>query len=254
VKGESAVRTSQDLIDVRKEIAKFKAEAAQRLDMIEHLLNKHIRLNYMRLIVDYMTQQTAVVVESLDCPKGEKTEAECKDWLANLQQPYVDKLKSGKIGESNKALSESLGAVQNYGKTVGDKNDKACGSCMNKVAKAFEINSSLLRDLNLLASPFSEVQDELEVVNGVNPAKLEADVLGPIAHVARLQIMLSVFQGNCRFADFTRCTSLRGGHLLYHVRKLVEHGFMAKDAGRDYHLTPKGIRVLALLTQLGKEK
>jgi len=248
------VRVSQDLIDVRKEIAKFKAETAQRLDMIEHLLNKHIRLNYTRLIVDYMTQHTTGMISSLDCPKGAKTEAECKGWLVNLQQPYIDKLRRGKTGESNKVLSEALIEVKNSGKSAEDQNDKACASCMKKVAKTFEINGSLLEDLNFLSSPFSGVKEELEVVNSVDPARLEAEVLNPVAHVARLKILLSVFRGNCRFADFAECTALSGGHLLYHVRKLVEHGFIAKDSARDYQLTRKGVRVLALLTQLGKEK
>jgi hypothetical protein len=248
------VRVSQDLVDVRREIAKFKAETGQRLDMIEHLLNKHIRLNYMRLIVDYMTQHTAGLIGSLDCPKGAKAEAECKVWLTNLQQSYVDKLRRGEIGESNKVLSEALTEVRNCGKSAADKNNQACALCMNKVAKAFEINGSLLGDLNFLSSPFSGVKEELEVVNGVDPARLEVEVLNPVAHVARLKIMLSVFRGNCRFADFAECTTLSGGHLLYHVRKLVEHGFIAKDSSGDYQLTLKGVRVLALLTQLGKEK
>lgn len=250
------MRVSQNLVDVRREIAKFKAETGQRLDMIEHLLNKHIRLNYMRLIVDYMTQHTAGVISALDCPKGAKVEAECKVWLTNLQQSYIDKLRRGKMSESNKLLSEALTEVRNCGKSAADQNNAACVLCMNKVAKTFEINGSLLGDLDLLSSPFSGsgVKEELEVANGVDPVKLEVEVLNPVAHVARLKIMMSVFRGNCRFADFAECTSLSGGHLLYHVRKLVEHGFIVKDSSGDYQLTLKGVRVLALLTQLGREK
>ena len=248
------MRVSQDLVDLRKEITKLKAETGQRLDMIEHLLNKHIRLNYERLIVDYMTQHTSGVISSLDCPKGTKAEAECKSWLVDLQQSYIDKLRKGRIGESNKIMSEALAEVRNCGKSAVDQNDKACASCMNKVAKTFETNGSLLGDLNLLSSPLTGVKEELEVVSGVDPARLEAEVLNPVAHVARLKIMLSVFRGNCRFADFAECTALSGGHLLYHVRKLVEHGFIAKDSAGGYQLTLKGVRVLALLTQLDKEK
>jgi len=248
------VRVSQDLIDLRKEITKLKAETGQRLDMIEHLLNKHIRLNYERLIVDYMTRHTAEVMSSLDCPKGANAEAECKVWLANLQQSYVDKLRRGKIGESNNILSEALTQVRNCGKSAVDQDNKACALCMNKVAKTFETNGSLLGDLNFLSSPSLRVKEELEVVNGVDPARLEAEVLSPVAHVARLKIMLSVFRGDCRFADFAECTALSGGHLLYHVRKLIEHGLISKDSAGGYQLTLKGVRVLALLTQLGKEK
>jgi DNA-binding HxlR family transcriptional regulator len=151
-------------------------------------------------------------------------------------------------------LSKALVEVRNYEKSAADQNDKACVACMDKIAKTQELNGSLIRDLGLLSSPLPEVQDELEVVNSVDPARLEAEVLDPVAHVARLRIMLSVFRGKRRFADFVECTAMCGGHLLYHLRKLIQHGFITKDSESDYQLTLKGIRVLALLTQLDKEK
>lgn len=248
------MRTSQNLIDLRKDIARFKAETSQRLDMIEHLLNKHIRLNYTRLMVEFMAQQTAGMISSLDCPKDKNAEDECKNWLTSLQSPYTDSLKKGKIIESSKLLSQSLVEVRNYEKSATDKNDRTCVACMNKVKKTLEINNSLIQDLGLLSSPFPEVQKELEIVTSLNPSKLKTEVLDPIAHVVRLKIMLSVFGGNRRFTDFAQCTALNGGHLLYHVKRLVQNGLITKNSANEYQLTVKGVRVLALLTQLGREK
>lgn len=248
------MRVSKDLVMLRTEIAKLRTENAQRLDLIEHLLNKHITLNYMRLIVDYMTQNTLGAINSLNCPKGAETQLQCKGWLVNLQQTYIDELRRGKIGVSNEVLSKTIVTIENNAKSAADQNDQSCASCMNRLSETLKINSALVSGLDLLASPYSGSKEELEVVGNVDPAKLEAEVLNPVAHVVRLKIMLSVFRGNSRFADFAKCTSISGGHLTYHVKKLAEHGLVAKDSAREYRLTLKGIRILALLTQLGKEK
>ena len=208
----------------------------------------------MKIIVDYMTQNTVSAIKALNCPKDSKAEIQCKEWLVNLQNTYINKLRTGKIQESNTALTQTLETLKNNAKSAADQNAQACTTCLNKVSETVAVNSSLIGDLNTLTSPLHATNEELNIVNNINPAKLETEVLNPVAHSTRLKIMLSIFQGNSRFADFTQCTSLTGGHLLYHIKKLNKHGLITKNPTREYRLTLKGIRVLALLTQLGKEE
>jgi len=247
------MRVSKELIDLRTEIERLRTETTQRLDLIEHQLNKHITLNYMKIIVDYMTQNTISAIKALNCPKDTKAELQCKEWLVNLQNDYINKLRTGRIKESNTVLAQTLETLKNNAKSAVDENAQACAACLNKVSETVTINSSLLGDLNTLTSPLSATNGELNIVNNINPTKLQTEVLNPVAHSTRLKIMLSIFQGNSRFADFTKCTTLTGGHLLYHIKLLNKHGLIAKDPTREYRLTLKGIRTLALLTQLGKE-
>jgi DNA-binding HxlR family transcriptional regulator len=248
------VRVSKDLIDLKTEMEKLRIETTQRLDLIEHQLNKHVTLNYMKIIVDYMTQNTISAIKALNCPKDQKSELECKEWLVNLQNNYINKLRTGKIRESNTALTQTLEALKNDAKSAADQNSQACVTCLNKVSETVTINSAFLGDLNTLTSPLSATSEELNVIHNINPTKLETEILSPVAHSTRLKIMLSIFQGNSRFTDFTQCTNLAGGHLLYHIKLLSKHGLIAKDPTREYRLTLKGIRTLALLTQLGKEE
>ncbi len=248
------MRVSKDLIDLKTEMEKLRTETTQRLDLIEHQLNKHVTLNYMKIIVDYMTQNTIGAIKALNCPKDPKSEIECKQWLVNLQNNYINKLKAGKIQESNKALTQTLQTLKNDAETAIEENSQACATCMNKISETVTINSAFLGDLNTLTSPLSMDDEELNTIHNINPTKLETEILTPVAHSTRLKIMLSIFQGNSRFADFTQSTNLTGGHLLYHIKLLNKHGLIAKDPTREYRLTLKGIRTLALLTQLGKQE
>jgi DNA-binding HxlR family transcriptional regulator len=248
------MRVSKDLFDLKTEMEKLRTETTQRLDLIEHQLNKHVTLNYMKIIVDYMTQNTIGAIKALNCPKDQKSELECKQWLANLQNNYINKLRTGKIQESNTALAQTLEAIRNDAKTATEQNSQACATCLNKISETVTINSAFLGDLNTLTSPLSIDNDELTTIHNINPTKLETEILNPVAHATRLRIMLSIFQGNSRFNDFAQTTNLTGGHLLYHIKLLTKHGLIAKDPTREYRLTLKGIRTLALLTQLGKQE
>ena len=248
------MRVSKDLIDLRTEMEKLRTETTQRLDLIEHQLNKHVTLNYMKIIVDYMTQNTISAIKALNCPKDQKTELQCKEWLVNLQNNYINKLRTGKIQESNTALAQTLMALKNDAESAIKENSQDCATCLNKISETVTINSSFLGDLNTLTSPLHATSEELNIVSNIDPTKLETEILNPVAHSTRLKIMLSIFQGNSRFTDFAQRTNLAGGHLLYHIKLLNKHGLIAKDPTREYRLTLKGIRTLALLTQLGKEE
>ena len=88
------------------------------------------------------------------------------------------------------------------------------------------INGGLLNQLMMLQEPRSVVVDERSSISSLDAVAMEEGILDPVAHRARLQVMLSIFKGENRFADFTSATGLRGGHLLYHINKLLDSGLI----------------------------
>ena len=248
-----SMRMNKELADLKKEIAKFRNETNQRLDLIEHELNKYVALNYVRAIVDYMTDTTANFIKSLKCPENRQEELECKEEFMEAQQKYIDKLRLGKLSESNKALIETIDWAKEDEQRMLKKGKEACAICYRELIEMLTINKSLFDELQVLSEPSTQNKEKLEIISSIRPSELEETVLSPISHEARLQIMLSTFRGNGRFADFMVCTNLSGGHLLYHINKLIKHGFIQKFSSREYRLTKKGIKTLLLLAQLDKE-
>lgn len=245
---------NKELMELKNEVAKFRSETKQRLDLIEHELNKHVALNYTRAIVDYMAHTTADFIKSLNCPENRKEELECKDEFIDMQLRYIDKLRAGRFSESNKELEEIIDFTKKEGDRMVNKNKEACATCFRKLEDTLTINRSLIDELQMLTAPSVQDEGKLEIVNNIKPSELQENILTPISHEVRLQIMLSAFKGDSRFANFVDSTNLSGGHLLYHINKLMEHGFIQKYSSRDYRLTKKGIKTLLLLAQLNKEK
>jgi len=247
------MHVSKELAELKNELAKFRNETKQHLDLIEYGLNKQVSLNYIRAVIDYMSKTTNDLINSLDCPAEKQTELECKKYFVDIQQRYVDKLKTGRIAESNKALVEVLDLTAKEEKKMAEE-QKPCAECHHRLGEVLAINKTLVDELQMLATPSVESRERLEVVNRINPTELKENILDPISHEARLRIMLSIFNGGGRFSDFIQSTGLNGGHLLYHVSKLIKCAFIQKCSSRDYMLTSKGIRTLLLLAQLSKER
>jgi DNA-binding HxlR family transcriptional regulator len=247
------MRLNKELADLKNEVAKFRNETNQRLDLIEHELNKYVALNYVRAVVDYMSYTTTNFIKSLKCPENREEELECKEEFIQVQQKYIDKLKLGRLSESNKALIKTIDWAKEDEQRMLMKGKEACASCYRELIDMLSINKSLFDELQVLTEPSTRNEEKLEIISLICPSELEETVLSPISHEARLQIMLSIFKGNGRFADFIASTNLNGGHLLYHVNRLIKHRFVQKYSSKEYRLTKKGIKTLLLLAELQKE-
>lgn len=247
------MRINKELVELKNEIAKFRNETKQRLDLIEHELNKHITLNYTRTIVDFMKRTTIDFIKSLQCFESRQDESECKEEIIAAQQRYVDQLRAGNFSESKKALADVIDITRHIEQRMIQKGKETCAVCCHKQIKMLMTNRTLLDELNTLYAPLPQNKRKLEIIDNMNSSELK-DILNPISHEVRIRIMLSIFKGNSRFVNFAKFTGLSGGHLLYHIKKLVKHGFIQRYPSKDYGLTKKGLKTLLLLAQLNKEK
>ena len=116
-----------------------------------------------------------------------------------------------------------------------------------------ESNKRMLSHLQMLESPAISLGEQKQTVGKIDPPSLHEDVLNPLSNTSRVQILVSVYEGRNRFADLVEATGQRGGHLLYHLRMLVDHGFVSQFATKEYVLTKKGLKTLVVLAQLSGE-
>lgn len=57
--------------------------------------------------------------------------------------------------------------------------------------------------------------------------------------------------GSMSFKELGSLTGSNGGHLLYHLTKLIEAGFVVKtESGKNYSITDKGLGIMDLVKQL----
>ena len=84
-------------------------------------------------------------------------------------------------------------------------------------------------------------------------------ILEPLANVQRFQIMNALATQTRTFSDFSALTGLKGGNLLFHIRKLTESGMILQRHERgDYVITDKGYKavkeIAAIFRSLNPER
>jgi DNA-binding HxlR family transcriptional regulator len=247
------LRLDEEMGELRKELQSFRTETRQRLELIESEVTKQVSLNYNRAIIDYLQGATLDFIDSLKCSKGGADEARCKNEIKGIQKQYLELLKAGRIKDSLGALKEAIDVSSKMEKGLTARGSTSCAECMRKESEFLEINGGLLTQLTMLQEPMAPMLDKRSTIGTLDPVAVEQGVLDPVAHRARLQVMLSIFRGENRFADFTAATGLRGGHLLYHLNKLLDGGLIQQYESKDYVLTRKGLKTLVLLAQMGEE-
>jgi DNA-binding transcriptional ArsR family regulator len=78
-------------------------------------------------------------------------------------------------------------------------------------------------------------------------------MMAPLAHPARLQVLCALGAQDRTFTDLSRELDMRTGHLQFHLRPLLDEGYVSKQRNRgDYSITPRGRAALDLLSMFSQ--
>jgi DNA-binding transcriptional ArsR family regulator len=74
-------------------------------------------------------------------------------------------------------------------------------------------------------------------------------IVEPLSHEARFRILKSLSVKSMTYTEISGITGLDGGHLLYHLNKLVSAGLVDKADGK-YAISDKGMGIMELIKKL----
>lgn len=81
------------------------------------------------------------------------------------------------------------------------------------------------------------------------------DLVEPLSHKHRFAMLQALSTGNMSFSELGTLTGSQGGHLLYHITKLIDAGFVVKnESGKMYSITERGLGIMDLVKQLFSQK
>jgi DNA-binding transcriptional ArsR family regulator/predicted site-specific integrase-resolvase len=143
----------------------------------------------------------------------------------------------------NDRVSEDL--VSSYREQLKGMRKKGpferCGTCFEEVNRLFEKQVELMKSLGI----YNRTNKETPVNSVLSEEDLVRNILEPVANIQRFQILKSLAGQTRTFSDLTQLTGLRGGNLLFHIKKLTETGMILQRHERgDYVITEKGWKTL----------
>ncbi len=132
---------------------------------------------------------------------------------------------------------------------------KKCSLCFEEVQNIFDGHVRMVRGQNSYVTE----QNLRTLILRMNEESIARNLLDPVSNPQRLEIMKCMAEEPQNYSSLSGTTGLKGGNLLFHLRKLSSSGMIAQDNERGYYqLTERGSKVLRYLVmmslELGEEK
>jgi len=218
---------------------------------IEHANQQHVQTaltdlkqNYAGLFVnDQLDTAKSELSANMvaDCGMRDKCYGVFLDFLQNTSKHIRD----GQVSEEIiRSYREQLKGMREAGPF------DRCDTCFSQVYRLFEKQVDLMQSLGI----YAENGSTDDIITDIPEETAVKDLLEPVANILRFQILKSLAAQTRTFSDLSSMTGLRGGNLLFHIKKLTDSGMILQRHERgDYVITDKGFKTLNAVSALYRE-
>lgn len=230
-----------EITGLRTDLRRFIERANQQ--HVEGVLSD-LKKNYAGLFSDHQVENAKQDLSAHmvgDCKMRDKCYEVFMDFLQNTSRHIRDGTVSDEIISSYR---EQMKAMRTKGPF------DRCDTCFTEVHRLFEKQVDLMQSLGIYQKSGEQSGDDETVADG----SVVKEVLEPVANPQRFQILTSLMAQTRTFSDISEMTGLRGGNLLFHIRKLTESGLILQRHERgDYIITDKGHKTMTAISGLYHE-
>lgn len=173
-----------------------------------------------------------------------------KERCGKLFNEYFDQVqKACNYYETNlvfQILNDKLGEVE---EKIASISEDECKTCYKELYSSLQEIDQNLHEIAgkyvLSLTPSRDKTDEF------NARQIVKNFLKPISHPARLEIINHLLKGSRSFNQISEITGFKGGHLIFHLKKIKETGLVRQDGVKgNYYITPKGVKIMKMLQNL----
>lgn len=125
-----------------------------------------------------------------------------------------------------------------------------CLSCFQVYAVE---RDHLMKAIGELSSVRSAIrrQNHIPLIQDLPDDEVLATIIEPLSHPVRFRMLKALSRGGMSYTDLSTLTGYKGGHLLFHVTRLIEAGLAVKDeSSGQYLITEKGMGLIDLIRKI----
>ena len=226
------------LRELKQEVGSLKAELGRvegvilkdRLSAVEEALSQNRLMQY----ADLLNEEASDDIDGLlnaDCEKRTKCHEFFKDQLAKS-------LLIVKTCGSKAAFADLDARINQIGIQAEKAKGTQCESCQTKFQKKLKREKRSFQTIVLV----EKTNDDHPNQEVIDVPFIVENLLEPLASTMRLKILISLYEGKKNFSKLSQIMELKGGHLIFHIKKLLDSKFIAQEDNKgDYIITPKGV-------------
>jgi predicted transcriptional regulator len=241
----AAAGTLTEMRELKTEITGLRTDLKR---FIERANQQHIdgvllelKKNYAGLFTDHQVETAKENLQAhmvTDCKMRETCHEVFMDFLKNTSRHIRDGQVSDEIIRSYR---DQMKAMRSRGPF------DRCDTCFTEVHRLFEKQVDLMQSLGIYQKAGADPGEPAEIADD----SVVREVLEPVANIQRFQILKSLMVQTRTFSDISQMTGLRGGNLLFHIKKLTDSGLILQRHERgDYIITDKGFKTMTAINQL----
>ncbi len=241
----AALGSITEIRELKTEITGLRTELKR---FIEHANQQHVgavltdlKKNYSDLFANHQVDNAKADLSTHmvgDCKMRDKCYEVFMDFLQNTAQHIKDGQVSDEIIQSYREQMKVLRKKGPFDR---------CDTCFSEVHRLFEKQIDLMQSLGIYAKTREAGESPAEMPDEI----VVKDLLEPVANIQRFEILKSLTVQTRTFSDISQMTGLRGGNLLFHIRKLTDSGMILQRHERgDYIITDKGFKTMTAISQL----
>lgn len=244
--------TTKALHELTQEVGNLKTELSriesvilkERLSAVEAALSQNRLMQYADLVNEEASEDIDRLLNT-DCEKRTK----CHEYF---KTQLTETLSIAKSNGSKEALAELDAKINQAESQVKKAKGTQCESCQTRFQKKLKREKRAFQTIVLVEKTNNDNRNQ-EVIDV--PFIVE-NLLEPLSNPSRLKILVSLYEGKKSFSKLSQIMELKGGHLIFHLKKLrVSKMIAQEDSKGDYIITPKGVDAIKKIAFLQtKEK
>ena len=220
------------LDEIHRDIRTFTEDANRQ--HLESIL-AFVRSDYSNVLEKHLVADAKIGLSKNMVKKCERLD-ECRSVFTDMLQKNAALIKEpsvdGELIDKKRFEIKTLRNGMPYGK---------CDICFSEAIDLFEKQVSLMQSLRT----YEPNKDKKQDISLIPAQTVLDDVLDPLCHTKRFEILKAVSGQSMSFSALSKLTDLRGGNLLFHLQKLSDSEMIIQQHERgDYMITGKGFRIM----------
>ena len=221
----------QEVCSLKAELGRIESVILKdRLSAVEEALSQNRLMQYADLLNEEANEDIGKLLNA-DCEKRTK----CHEYF---KEQLTENLSIAKSRGSKEALADLDARINQIGSQVEKAKGTQCESCQAKFQKKLKREKRAFQTIVLVEKTNGDNHNQ-EVIDV--PFIVE-NLLEPLANPVRLKILISLHEGKKNFSKLSQIMALKGGHLIFHLKKLLDSKLIAQEDNKgDYIITPNGV-------------
>lgn len=211
-------------------------------------MRKQVIQGHQRLLLDLVLSTMRREFDSVSpnpCSLYERNE--CIDFFTCRLRESAERMDSD---EAEEFLSSQVRMDGELVMKYPELGREPCLSCFQVYATERDQLMGAIGELSSARSALKR-QSRLSLIRDLPDDEVISTLIEPLSHPVRFGMIKALSRGGMSYKELSTLTGYKGGHLLFHVTRLIEAGLVAKDeSSGQYLITEKGMGLMDLIRKI----